>query len=74
MVEVIGDQWRLLIIRDIMFMNRRYFRELLTKSLEGIATNILADRLQRLVKQGIKRAADSMIGARGYHPCRLSGK
>jgi DNA-binding HxlR family transcriptional regulator len=53
MVEVIGDQWSLLIIRDIMFMNRRYFRELLTKSLEGIATNILADRLQRLVKQGI---------------------
>jgi DNA-binding HxlR family transcriptional regulator len=53
MVEVIGDQWSLLIIRDIMFMNRRYFRELLTKSLEGIATNILADRLQRLAKQGI---------------------
>ena len=53
MVEVIGDQWSLLIIRDIMFMNRRYFRELLTKSLEGIATNILADRLQRLVEQGI---------------------
>ena len=53
MVEVIGDQWSLLIIRDIMFMNRRYFRELLTKSLEGIATNILADRLQRLVQQGI---------------------
>ena len=52
-VEVFGDQWSLLVIRDIMFMNRRHFRELLTKSLEGIATNILADRLQRLVKQGI---------------------
>jgi len=53
MVEVFGDPWSLLVIRDIMFMNRRYFRELLTKSLEGIASNILADRLQRLVKQGI---------------------
>ena len=53
MVEVFGDQWSLLVLRDIMFMNRRHFRELLTKSLEGIATNILADRLQRLVKQGI---------------------
>ncbi len=53
MVEIFGDQWSLLVIRDIMFMNRRHFRELLTKSLEGIASNILADRLQRLVQQGI---------------------
>ena len=53
MVEMFGDQWSLLVIRDIIFMNRRHFRELLTKSLEGIASNILADRLQRLVKQGI---------------------
>lgn len=53
MVEVFGDQWSLLVLRDIMFMNRRHFRELLTESLEGIASNILADRLQRLVKQGI---------------------
>lgn len=53
MVEVFGDPWSLLVIRDIMFMNRRHFRELLTKSLEGIASNILADRLQRLLEQGI---------------------
>ena len=53
MVEMFGDQWTLLVIRDILFMNRRHFRELLTKSLEGIASNILADRLQRLVEQGI---------------------
>jgi len=53
MVEVFGDQWSLLVLRDIMFMNRRHFRELLTESLEGIASNILADRLQRLVKLGI---------------------
>ncbi len=52
-VEMFGDQWSLLIIRDIIFMNRRHFRELLTNSLEGIASNILADRLQRLVDQGI---------------------
>src|SRR6201996_747412 len=52
-VEIFGDQWTLLVIRDIIFMNRRHFRELLTKSLEGIASNILADRLQRLVQQGI---------------------
>ena len=52
-VEIFGDQWSLLVIRDIIFMNRRHFRELLTKSPEGIASNILADRLQRLVQQGI---------------------
>jgi len=53
MVEIFGDKWSLLVIRDIIFVNRRHFRELLTKSVEGIASNILADRLQRLVEQGI---------------------
>ena len=52
-VEIFGDQWSLLVMRDMIFMNRRHFRELLTKSVEGIASNILADRLQRLVQQGI---------------------
>ena len=53
MVEMFGDPWSLLVIRDIMFMNRRHFRELLTDSQERIASNILADRLQNLVKLGI---------------------
>src|ERR1039457_7529034 len=53
MVEVFGDQWSLLVIRDIIFLNRRHFRELLTKSVAGIASNILADRLQMLVRHGI---------------------
>ena len=35
-------------IRDLMFGNRRHFRELLTRSEAGIASNILADRLKRL--------------------------
>jgi DNA-binding HxlR family transcriptional regulator len=52
-VEMFGDQWSLLVIRDIMFMNRRHFRELLLGSPEGIASNILADRLQTLVQQGV---------------------
>jgi DNA-binding HxlR family transcriptional regulator len=53
MVEMFGDKWSLLVIRDIIFVNRRHFRELLTKSMEGIALNMLADRLQRLIDQGI---------------------
>jgi DNA-binding HxlR family transcriptional regulator len=42
-----------LIIRDMMFGNRRHFRELLTKSDEGISSNILADRLNTLLDEGI---------------------
>ncbi|MFK2890854.1 winged helix-turn-helix transcriptional regulator [Dyella flagellata] len=57
-LEVLGDQWTLLVIRDIVFVNRRHFRELLTQSLEGVASNILADRLRKLVEQGIITKSD----------------
>ena len=57
-LEVLGDKWSLLVIRDMMFGNRRHFRELLAKSEEGIASNILADRLKRLVEQGIVTRVD----------------
>jgi DNA-binding HxlR family transcriptional regulator len=52
-LEVLGDKWSLIVIRDIIFGDRRHFRELLTKSEEGIASNILAARLQTLLEQGI---------------------
>ena len=52
-LEILGDRWSLLVIRDIMFGNRRHFRELLSQSEEGIASNILAVRLKRLVDQGL---------------------
>src|SRR3981189_3888241 len=52
-LEVVGDKWSLLVIRDMVFGNRRHFRELLTKSEEGISSNILADRLKTLLDQGI---------------------
>jgi DNA-binding HxlR family transcriptional regulator len=58
-LEVLGDKWSLLVVRDMMFGNRRHFRELLAKSEEGIASNILSDRLKTLVEQGVvSRAAD----------------
>jgi len=57
-LEVVGDKWSLLIIRDIIFGNRRHFRELLTRSEEGIASNILSDRLKTLLEQGILTKAD----------------
>lgn len=58
-VEVVGDRWSLVVLRDVMFGDRHYFRELLTGSEEGIASNILADRLRRLVAHGLlSRSSD----------------
>lgn len=57
-LEVLGDRWSLIIIRDIIFGNRRHFRELLTQSEEGIASNILASRLKRLTDEGVLTRMD----------------
>src|SRR3546814_6153648 len=57
-LEVLGDRWSLIILRDMMFGNRRHFRELLNRSEEGIASNILADRLKRLTRDGLLTSAD----------------
>ena len=51
-VEMLGDRWSLLILRDMMLRGFRSFKEFLT-SYEGIATNILSDRLKRLAAHGI---------------------
>jgi len=51
-VEMLGDRWSLLIIRDIMVRGYRTFKEFLSSD-EHIATNILADRLRRLHEYGI---------------------
>jgi len=57
-LEVLGDRWSLLIIRDMIFAGKRHFRELL-QSDEGISSNILADRLAMLVDRGmLTRAGD----------------
>jgi DNA-binding HxlR family transcriptional regulator len=57
-LEVLGDRWSLLILRDMIFGGRRRFRELL-RSEERIASNILADRLRTLVEAGLlTRAGD----------------
>ena len=56
-LEVLGDKWSLLIIRDMIFGGKRHFRELM-RSEEGISSNILADRLRMLVEEGIITKAD----------------
>ncbi len=58
-LEQLGDRWSLIVIRDVMFGNRRTYGELLAQSEEGIASNILADRLKRLTASGLlTRRAD----------------
>ncbi len=57
-LAALGDHWSLIVIRDLMFGNRRHFRELLTRSEERIASNMLADRLTRLEKAGLVSRRD----------------
>jgi DNA-binding HxlR family transcriptional regulator len=53
-LESFGDRWSLIILRDMMFGGRRRtFRSLLTENIEGIASNILTDRLKRLTAHGL---------------------
>ena len=51
-LDLIGDKWTLLIIRDMLFLKKKSFNEFL-ESPEGIATNILTERLKRLEDSGI---------------------
>lgn len=52
-IEVLGDQWSIIILRDMMFGHRRTYGELFGQSLEGIASNILAARLRHLEAEGL---------------------
>lgn len=52
-LELFGDRWTLLVLRDMVFTGARGFRELLASSIEGISSNVLADRLETLVEHGM---------------------
>jgi DNA-binding HxlR family transcriptional regulator len=51
-LDLLGDKWTLLVVRDLLFLRKRRFGELL-ESPEGIPTNILSDRLRRLEEHGV---------------------
>ncbi|WP_028981621.1 winged helix-turn-helix transcriptional regulator [Sporocytophaga myxococcoides] len=51
-LDIIGDKWSLLILRDLMFAGKKTFGEF-SSSTEKIATNILTDRLQTLEQTGL---------------------
>jgi DNA-binding HxlR family transcriptional regulator len=72
-VEMLGDRWSLLIIRDMMLRGYHTFQELLNSD-EKIATNILADRLRRLEEYGIITAEpDSSDGRKVIYSLTPSG-
>lgn len=51
-LEIFGDQWTLLVLRDVLIQHKQTFREFLSSD-ERIASNILADRLKRLEACGL---------------------
>ena len=62
-LEIFGDRWSLLIIRDLMVRGYRTFKEFQSSG-EGMATNILAERLGRLQKAGMITSAPDDSDAR----------
>ena len=56
-VEIFGDGWTLLILRDMIFGGKRHFRAFLDSE-EGIASNILAERMRMLARRGLVTKAD----------------
>jgi len=55
-LDIIGDHWSLLIVRDLMFAGRHEYKDMLASE-EGISSNILTDRLKKLEKSGIIASA-----------------
>ncbi|MEO1437820.1 MAG: helix-turn-helix domain-containing protein [Bacteroidota bacterium] len=54
-LDFFGDKWSLLVIRDIVFEQKRFFKDF-KNSKERMATNILSDRLKKLEANGIIRS------------------
>lgn len=65
MLETVGDTWSLLIVRDLMFKGCTTYNEFLNAG-EGIATNILSERLQRLEMTGLIKKSRDTTDARKF--------
>jgi DNA-binding HxlR family transcriptional regulator len=65
-LDLLGDRWSLLIVRDMMVRGYRTFREFQHAG-EGIATNILTDRLQKLEAGGILKREPAAEDGRSTH-------
>ena len=73
-LDVLGDRWTLLIVRDLMFFNKHEYKDFLAGE-EGISTNILSDRLKRLSDFGLVDVTPHPgIGTRKYYYLTQRGK
>ena len=61
-LDIVGDRWTLIVIRDL-FLGRTRFRDFIA-SPEGIPTNILSERLERLLDHGIVEQVPTVEGAK----------
>lgn len=66
-LEMLGDRWSLLILRDIVLHDRCSFRELLTGSEEGISAPVLSRRLTDLVETGFLTKSEVARGKQGRY-------
>jgi DNA-binding HxlR family transcriptional regulator len=64
-LEILGDRWTLLVVRDLMLKGRKTFREFLDGG-ENIASNVLSDRLSRLETHGLVERHPNARDGRGY--------
>ena len=72
-LDIFGDKWTLLIVRDLLFKGKVHYREFL-QSEESIATNILADRLQTLERAGIvTRTRDPRVKTKVIYSLKEKG-
>jgi|TARA_B100001094_G_scaffold312293_1_gene348825 DNA-binding HxlR family transcriptional regulator len=65
-LDIVGDKWSLVIIRDLLYFDKKTFKEL-SNSLENIATNILADRLKGLEEKGVLTRNDVQDNKKTKH-------
>ena len=72
-LEMLGDRWSLLILRDIVLNDRRSFRELLTGSEEGISAPVLSRRLTDLVEAGFLTKNEVARGKQGRYSLTEQG-
>lgn len=72
-VEVVGDPWSMVVLRDIIFGERRHFRELLSGSDEGIASNVLSSRLKSFVAGGLLVREEAVRGQRARYSLTEAG-
>ncbi|MEM1350406.1 MAG: helix-turn-helix domain-containing protein [Myxococcota bacterium] len=72
-IEIMGDKWTMLVVRDMIFHAKRSYSELQAMP-EGIATNILSERLARLERWGLlTKGRDPQDGRRSIYALTEAG-